>query len=65
MSISTLRRPEGGRYSDWEFEFKSIALDKHAESIIAGSCDIGDENETELSTQKTGPVFVGCDYIRY
>ena len=65
IRISTLRRPEGGRYSDWEFEFKSIALDKHAESIIAGSCDIGDENETELYTHKTGPVFVGCDYIRY
>jgi len=64
MSISTLRRPEGGRYSDWEFEFKSIALDKHAEDS-AGSCDIGDENETELYTERTGPVFVGCDYIRY
>ena len=64
MSISTLRRPEGGRYSDWEFEFKSIALDKHAEDS-AGSCDIGDENETELYTDRTGPVFVGCDYIRY
>ena len=64
ISISTLRRPEGGRYSDWEFEFKSIALDKHAEDI-AGSCDIGDENETELYTNRTGPVFVGCDYIRY
>lgn len=65
ISISTLRRPEGGRRSDWEFEFKSIALDKHAEDILSGSCDIGEENETELYTQRVSQIFIGCDYIQY
>ena len=65
IKISTLRRPKGGSYADWEFEFKGITLDKQSEGSLLEKCDVGDENLIELYTNRSGPVFIGCDYLQY
>jgi len=65
IQISTLRLPEGGRYSDWEFEFKPISLDKLAKDTFGTICAVADEESVEIYTYRYKPVFVGCDYIDF
>ena len=49
---------------DWEFEARSIAIDKEAE-YLGTSCAELEENGTDLYTNRGKPVFLGCDYFAY
>ncbi len=65
MTISTFRKPEGGQMWDWEFEFRTIVLNKEGESILGVSCAEIEANGTDLYTNRSNPVFLGCDYFAY
>ena len=62
ITISSLKLPEGGRPWDWEFEYRSISLDKDAE-YLGTSCAELEEKGTDLYTYRSEPVFLGCDYF--
>lgn len=65
MTISSFRKPEGGQMWDWEFEFRTIVLNKEGESILGVSCAEIEANGTDLYTNRSEPVFLGCDYFAY
>ena len=62
ISISSLKLPEGGKFYEWEFQFRQIVLDKEAEYLGISCADI-EKNSQDLYTNRTNPVFLGCDYI--
>ena len=64
IAINSLKRPEGGASYDWEFELRAIVLDKSAE-YLGTSCAEIEENGTDLYTNRSEPVFLGCDYFAY
>ena len=64
IAINSLRRPEGGASYDWEYELRTIAIDKSAE-YLGKSCAEFEEKGTDLYTNRSEPVFLGCDYFSY
>ena len=63
VRISTLSKKEGGQFWDWEYEFRTIVLDKTAKTSNGDSCS-SVESYIDTYKFKTEPVFVGCDYIK-
>ena len=64
MRISTLRQGDTGLPWDWQFEFRSMSLDKEATDTFGTKCSVIDEKSTDIYTNRSNPVALGCDYLK-